>query len=123
MKKILVVDDEKEIRELIKEKLSKSDFNILTASNGKEAVEICKAEQPDLVLLDVAMPQMDGYQACQKLRDEKKTRNIPVLFLTGKDLAPESVLERCNTLSASGFVSKLSTLEELLKKIEEVLKT
>ncbi len=121
MKKIMVVDDEDNIRDLLKEKLQKSKFTVMVASSGEEALAICKNETPDLLLLDIAMPGMDGYQMCEKLRLDHKTKDIPVLFLTGKELAPEGVIEHCRSLGVRGHISKLTTLKELLSKIEEIV--
>jgi CheY-like chemotaxis protein len=121
MKKILVVDDQKEIRDLLKEKLVKEKFFVATASNGEEAISVSKNSKPDLILLDIGMPKMDGYLTCEKLKEDPLLATIPVLFLTGKDLDPESVVEHCQELSAAGYISKLSSLKELLEKIREVL--
>lgn len=119
MKKVLVVDDEKEIRELIKDKLLQNKFEVITASNGDEALNICKSNPPGLILLDIAMPEMDGYETCRKLKQDKNMKNIPVIFLTGKDLEPEGILDHCQDLSAAGYISKLSPLNELLEKVKE----
>lgn len=121
MKKILVVDDEKEIRDLIKEKLTQDKYRVMTASSGTEALIICKTSRPDLILLDIAMPEIDGYETCAKLKQDPKTKDIPVLFLTGKDLEPEGIMERCKNLGVVGYISKLSTLKELLEKVREII--
>ena len=121
MKRILVVDDESQVRELLKERLAQNKYTVMTAAGGQEALIICKAHRPDLILLDVAMPGMDGYQACEKLKADKETQDTPVLFLTGKDLAPQSLIERCLNLSACGYISKLASLKEMLEKIEEIV--
>lgn len=121
MKKILIVDDEEEIREIVKKKLEQKQFEALTASGGEEALSICKARKPDLVLLDIAMPGLDGYQTCEKLKQDKDTRDIPVLFLTAKDLEPGSIVERYRGLGAVGYLPKPSTFDELLGKINEII--
>lgn len=121
MKKILVVDDEKEVRELIKAGLDKTKYATLTAANGEEALNICKKNKPDLILLDIAMPMMDGYQVCEKLKQDPQTKDIPVLFLTGKDLDPRGIIERYEDLGACGYIPKPSTLKDLLDKIAEIL--
>ena len=121
MKKILVVDDEKEIRELLTEKLRKNDFDAVTAANGHEALMRAKDDLPDLILLDVAMPGLDGYETCQRLRKEEKTKHIPVLFLTGKELDPKSMTKRLKELDAAGYIVKPSSFSELLEKIIEVI--
>ena len=121
MKKVLIVDDEEEIRELLKKKLGQNKYEAITASGGQEALDICKTDKPDLILLDIAMPLMDGYETCEKLKQDKATRDIPVLFLTAKDLNPQAAIERCQSLGASGYLPKPSTIKELLDKIEEII--
>ncbi|MBM3246159.1 MAG: response regulator [Candidatus Omnitrophica bacterium] len=121
MKKILIVDDEKEIRDLLKEKLTHSDYKVKTAADGQEAFALCKINPPDLILLDIAMPQMDGYAVCEKIKQDPKLKDIPILFLTGKDLEPTGILERCGDLGAAGHISKLSTLKELLDRVKETI--
>ena len=121
MKKILVVDDEKEIRELLKERLTQSRYSVIVASSGQEALEICKVERPNLILLDIAMSVIDGYETCKRLREDKDTKGIPVIFLTGKELEPKSIIDRCDVLSACGHVSKLSTLKELIEKVKKFI--
>ena len=121
MKKILVVDDEQEIRDLLKKKLERANYSVDVASNGEEAVLTSQRIQPDLVLLDIAMPVMDGYQTCQKLKETRSTKDIPVLFLTSKDLDPKSIAGHYTDLGACGYLPKPSTVEELLNKIKEII--
>jgi DNA-binding response OmpR family regulator len=121
MKKILVVDDEKDIRDLIREVFEMDKFSVITASGGEEAVALAKKESPDLILLDIAMPRMDGYITCGKLKEDAETSKIPVLFLTGKDFDIKSVIERTRNLEAAGYISKLTSMKELLENVKEVL--
>lgn len=121
MKKILIVDDEEEIREILKKKFEQNKYIAMTAQGGQEAIDICKFSLPDLVLLDIAMPGMDGYETCIQLKKEKATRDIPVLFLTAKELNLESVCKRCNELDVCGYIPKPSVFEELLAKVNEIL--
>jgi CheY-like chemotaxis protein len=121
MKKILVVDDEKEVVDLLKDVLTQNHFSVVTASSGSEAFEIAKTNDPDLILLDIAMPETDGYMTCDKLQSDKNTQNIPVLFITGKELDPEGVLMHCQNLSVSGYISKMSSLDEIMKGIRKSL--
>ncbi|MFH0762929.1 MAG: response regulator [Candidatus Omnitrophota bacterium] len=120
-KKILLVDDEEEIRELIKQRLLRYNYEVLTASNGREALVICGLQRPDLVLMDIVMPEMDGYLACEQLRMNKDTKDLPVIFLTGKDLQHQGIVERCKNLDVQGYISKINTPEELFNKIKEIL--
>jgi DNA-binding response OmpR family regulator len=121
MKKILVVDDEPDLREILQKKLSQSQFEAIVASGGEEALGICREAKPDLVLLDIAMPGMDGYETCKRLKEDKSTRDIPVLFLTAKDLDPQGITQRFTELGASGYLPKPSTFTELLAKIKEII--
>lgn len=121
MKKILIVDDEVEIRELLASKLKKNDFEVLTAANGQQGLQLAKSACPDLLLLDVAMAGLDGFQTCSLLKKDEKTRHIPILFLTGKDLDPKSMSKRLEELGASGYIAKPSSFSELLEKIKELI--
>jgi CheY-like chemotaxis protein len=123
VKKVLIVDDEEELREIIKKKLEQNQFEVMTASGGQEALDICKTNRPDIILLDIAMPGMDGYQTCEKLKQDKDTLDIPVLFLTAKDLDPEGIIERYSSLGACGYLPKPSTFKDLLERIKEIIGT
>ncbi len=81
-KKILIVDDEPSVRELLGDILKTHGFTVLMAEDGKKGWEEAKRHKPDLVVLDVNMPKMDGFQVLQNLKKEKKTRDIPVIMLT-----------------------------------------
>lgn len=121
MKKILVVDDEQVIRDLLKKKLEQNNFLASVASSGEEALVLAKSDKPDLVLLDIAMPGMDGYATCEKLKQDKGTESIPVLFLTAKDLESRQMSERYVRVGAAGYLPKPSSFTDLLKKIHELI--
>ena len=82
--KILVVDDEPDILEFITYNLSKEGFKVSTAQNGHEALEVAKRDHPHIMILDIMMPEMDGYEVCERLKGDERTRDIPVIFLTAK---------------------------------------
>jgi diguanylate cyclase (GGDEF)-like protein len=82
MQKILIVDDEPINIKILAEILKNPDHEILTATNGVTALELASVEDPDLILLDIMMPQVDGYEVCSSLKSDKQTRNIPVIFVT-----------------------------------------
>jgi two-component system alkaline phosphatase synthesis response regulator PhoP/two-component system response regulator VicR len=84
MDKILVVDDEERIVKLLQVNLQKAGYDVVSASNGNEALNIIKKEKPDLIILDIMMPEMDGIEALRKLKQDKKTKKIPVVMLTCK---------------------------------------
>jgi two-component system alkaline phosphatase synthesis response regulator PhoP/two-component system response regulator VicR len=83
-KKILVVDDERHIVRLVQVNLQKEGYEVETAANGLEALEQARAGQPDLIVMDVMMPEMDGFEALQQLKADETTAEIPVIMLTAK---------------------------------------
>lgn len=83
-KKVLVVDDEQDLIETLRYRMEASDMDICTAKDGIEGIEMAKAERPDLILLDIMMPRMDGYQACRFMKNDKDIKDIPVIFLSAK---------------------------------------
>jgi len=121
MKRILIVDDDKDVRDITKKRLKQASYEVMTASSGQEAIAICKTNHPDLVLLDIAIPDIDGYHTCEKIKQDNKTKDIPVLFVTGKGLLPEGINEHCQDLGACGYISKPFAIKELLEKLKEIL--
>lgn len=83
-KRILAVDDEKHILRLVQINLEKAGYEVVTASNGREAVEKVREERPNLIVMDVMMPEMDGFEALKKLKSDPATMKIPVIMLTAK---------------------------------------
>lgn len=121
-KRVLVIDDDAEILKMLEQKLRNNDYECLATTSTKDIMSLCKTFMPHLILLDIAMPEMDGYETCKMLRNDRNTRGIPVVFLTGKELDPKGIMERCQDLSVVGYVSKLSSLQELLDKVKEIIK-
>lgn len=85
MESILIIDDEEDIREILSYNLTKEGFRVLQAATGREGIEMAVREQPDLVLLDVMMPEMDGIEVCQHLRENSKTKDVRICFLTARN--------------------------------------
>ncbi|MFH0790467.1 MAG: response regulator [Candidatus Omnitrophota bacterium] len=121
MKNILIVDDEPDIRNILKKKLLQEEYNVTAISSSEEALDICKNNPPNLILLDVALPMLNGYELCEKIKQNPATKDIAVLFMTGKELEPQSIIKRCKELGACGYILKPCSSEELLEKIKEVL--
>src|SRR5579871_2624624 len=105
MKRILVIDDEDDIREVAQVSLELvGQFDVVTASNGRDGVEQARTSQPDAILLDVMMPELDGPSTLAELRADPATQRIPVLFLTAKTQAAERT--RLAELGADGILTK-----------------
>jgi len=118
--KILVVDDNKVNSKLLCQMLKKSGFEILTAFNGKECCKIALEQKPDLILLDIVMPYMDGYEVCRKLKENKKTLNIPIVFLSAKKDPVDKV--RGLSLGAVDYITKPFDTVEVVARVNNHLK-
>jgi len=121
MRKIIIAEDEHEIGNLLKRRLEKSGYDVIVSLTGLDALVLCKNVRPDLVLLDIGMPGLDGYQTCERIRQDSDIKDTKILFLTGKDLEPMGVAERCREMGVSGYISKISSFDALLEKIKEVI--
>jgi len=120
MSKILVAEDEKDIRELVGFTLRFAGFEVLLATNGAEAVEMAEAEQPDLILLDVRMPKMTGYEACRKLKENTQTSKIPVVFLSAK--GQDGEIQQGLESGAVDYILKPFAPDELSNQVRALLK-
>jgi DNA-binding response OmpR family regulator len=120
-KKILIVDDEKEFADLLKLRFETNNYAAVTLSNPRNIVEVIKKESPDLILLDIVMPGLDGYQAVKLIRDDLKTISIPIVLLTGKDLDPKETYRKCAESGLAGFLVKPVESNELLAKVKELI--
>jgi two-component system cell cycle response regulator len=112
---ILVADDEPVNRALIQRRLEREGYRVLTAKNGSEAVERARAALPDLVILDVMMPEMDGMDACRLIKEDERTRDIPIIFLSARDETEMKVSGL--GLGADDYISKPFEAEELIARI------
>lgn len=119
MQKILVADDEEDIRLIIKFALEDKGYKVITASDGADAVAVADKEKIDLIILDAAMPRMDGYEACIKLKKDAKTRDIPVIFLTAIDLQKDKL--KSQRVGAVKFIAKPFEIEALIEDIASIL--
>jgi signal transduction histidine kinase/CheY-like chemotaxis protein len=119
---ILVVDDDPNAREIVTQQLARSGYRTMTASNGQEAVERVAEIQPDLIILDLMMPEVDGFAVLEHLDREAGTRTIPVIVVTAKDLSQnerEWLNRRVNSLLTKGVMSP----DQLLRKVSDLLRT
>jgi len=119
-KKILIVDDEPSVRALVKKLLGKG-YVVLEANDGEEAVNMAFNQKPDLILMDILMPKMDGYTACNKVKKDPLTRAIPVVMLTAVD--HELNVKLSQEMGANGYITKPFTPRDLLAAVDQFLKT
>ena len=119
MAKILIAEDEPDIRDLIMFTLQFAGHQVVTAKDGLEAVQQAEAVLPDLVLLDVRMPRMNGYEACQRLRSTPATQNIPVVFLSAK--GQESEIAAGMNSGAVDYMLKPFAPAELVVQVAALL--
>jgi diguanylate cyclase (GGDEF)-like protein len=117
---ILVADDEPINRTLIQRRLERAGYYIVTAENGRAAVEAATSGLPDLIILDVMMPLMDGLEACRLIKENEATRDIPVIFLSARDETDVKVSGL--TLGANDYISKPFKAEELLARVEVAIR-
>lgn len=118
--KILVVDDEPNIVEAITYNLRKAGFRTLTASDGKRALELAQRETPDLITLDVMLPEIDGWEVCRLLRQDLRTKRIPVVMLTVKGEEAEKIVGL--ELGADDYMTKPFSPMELVARVKAVLR-
>jgi twitching motility two-component system response regulator PilG len=118
-KTILVVDDSPTVRKLIAGKLEKSGHEVMCANDGVEAMERLESMVPDLILLDITMPRMDGYQACKNIRSKSSTKDVPIVMISGKDGFFDKV--RGRMAGTTGYITKPFGPETLMKAVEMYL--
>ncbi len=117
--KILVVDDEEHIRKILKFKLEKHGYYVITADNGEIALQMVRRENPDLIILDLMMPKMDGFEVCKRIRKNFQTAQIPIIMLTAKS----DMVDKIKGLAggANDYLVKPYSNEELLLRVKNVL--
>ncbi len=111
MLRVLIVEDEKPIRELLDDFLSDEGYDTLLAENGQRGVEIARAEQPDLVLMDLMLPLLDGFSAMRALKDDPKTQDIPVVVMSANSVL---LMHLSNQLLADETLRKPFDLDQVL---------
>lgn len=117
--KIMVIDDEPDIVRLVKISLEMANFEVVEAFSGKEALEKLKTTVPDLFLLDIMMPEMNGYEVCQKLKTDDQTKEIPVVMLTAKGQKGDA--EQGLKVGADDYIIKPFDPYELGEQVHEIL--
>lgn len=118
---VLVVDDEKDIVDLIKYNLDKeNEFDVITAYDGRDALEKASEKKPDVILLDIMMPEINGFDVCKKLKAEKETSTIPVIFLTAKGNEIDEIIGL--ELGADDYIQKPVSPRKVIARIKSVMR-
>lgn len=119
-KKILIIDDSPCVVSTLKGILQKENFDVSIAYVGKVGLEKIKTERPDLVVLDILLPDMDGYQVCEKIKQDFQTKDIPIVMLTGKDMGED--FDEAMSKKADWYIVKPYNPPHLLKVLKKLLK-
>ena len=117
-RKVLIVDDEPNVRRLSRTILSKK-FDVFEAENGIQAIEMAKAQKPDIILMDMMMPKMDGLTACQAIRNDSEIKSIPIIMVTAVGF--ELNMKLSQQMGSNGYLTKPFSPQDLLAKIAQVL--
>lgn len=119
VKKVLVVDDSAVQRNNLAQLIKDAGFNVVMADSGKESIDVAVAEQPDLIFMDIVMPEMDGYEACRYLTRRDETKHIPVVFVTTKDQKADQVWAKMQ--GGKGFLVKPYSEDEITDQLKSYL--
>jgi CheY-like chemotaxis protein len=118
-KRILVCDDDPVILRLLQVNLELEGYEVLLAHHGQKAIEMAVDEHPDLVILDIMMPRMDGYQTCQKIKSQHETRDIPIVFLSAK--AQQSDIDKGKSFGVEAYLTKPFDPSDLIAVVERLV--
>ncbi len=117
--KILVVDDEADLVETLKVRLEVSGYDVLVASDGQQGLKMARTENPDLLILDLMLPKLDGYRVCRMLKFDEKYKDIPIILFSAR--VQESDVKMGEEQGADAYVTKPFEPKALLAKIDELL--
>jgi CheY-like chemotaxis protein len=119
MRKVLILENHSDMREILVRVIELMGFHAITSTNGKEGVEKALTEKPDLILMDIMMPEMDGWEATRILRANPETKDVPILAATV--LIRPSDLQRCIDAGCNDYIVKPFTVKDLRKKIQALI--
>jgi two-component system alkaline phosphatase synthesis response regulator PhoP len=117
--KILIVDDEVDLVETLRFPLEMEGYNVLVSYNGEDALNQARKENPDLILLDLMLPKLDGYKVCRLLKFDERYKHIPILMLTAKTQQKDKLMGQ--ETGADEYITKPFEIDELMKKIKTYL--
>jgi len=119
--KVALIEDEEVLLNVLKDKLEKEGFEVYPAVDGEDGLGVIKDKQPDIILLDILMPKMDGFTVLKKLKENPETKNVPVLLLT--NLGQDEDVKKGNELGAVGYLVKANiTPSEVVDKVKSLMK-
>lgn len=118
-KKVLFIEDEDELVNLVKMRLGTAGYNVISAFDGLEGLEMARRERPDLILLDIVLPKKDGLEVCRTLKNDPLTCEIPILVVTASGVA--ELPQKCREAGAQDFIYKPFEAQELLARISKLL--
>lgn len=118
-RKILVVDDEVDLVETVRFPLEMEGFNVLVSYNGEDALNQARKENPDLIILDLMLPKLDGYKVCRLLKFDEKYKHIPILMLTAKTQEKDKILGK--ETGADEYITKPFEMDVLMEKVKAYL--
>ena len=118
-KKILITEDSPTVLEILKSVLAEEGYEVIAAVDGKEALDLVKAEKPDLIILDVMLPKIDGYKVCRMLKFDDKYKDIPIIMLTAR--AKETDEKLGKEVGADAYIKKPFEPEMIIDKVRELL--
>ena len=121
-RKILIIDDEVDLVNLVKMRLELHNYHIIPLYTSKRSMEITKREKPDLILLNIMMPDKDGYKVCSELKAYEDTKDIPIILFTATPKQKKYLKTGAESIGADDYISKPFDIADLLKKIENQLK-
>ena len=121
MKRILIADDEVDALRFLEKGLKRKNYYVTAVATAEEVIKVAAGDKPDLFILDIAMPGMDGFTLAENLRKSRKLKDIPVIFITGKELLPKAIQDLCDKAGASDYIMKPCSLQDIVGKIEAVL--
>ncbi len=119
-KKVLIIEDEKEILELVKLYIEKGGYRVVTATNGTEGLKAVKTERPDLIILDLMLPEVDGLEVCKRIRNAPETATLPIIMLTAKAEEFDTVIGL--ELGADDYVTKPFSPKALVSRVKALLR-
>lgn len=117
MKKILVVEDNEMNRDMLRRRLERKGYSVLTAVDGAQGLDVAKADAPDVIIMDLSLPRMDGWEACRRLKADQATKAIPVIALTAHAMSTDR--DKALAAGCDDFDTKPVDFARLLEKIEQ----